>query len=92
MATGAREAVVPLMRLCSDDRIGKGRGSSEDHAQAAGIKLPYAERKKMAVDERRVRGLKESSRGFRIRMGLLSVEDNGKLFSDVRRLVKNYTN
>ena len=45
----------------------------------------------MAVDERRVKGLKESSRGFRIRMGLLSVEDNGKLFSDVRRLVKNYT-
>jgi len=45
----------------------------------------------MAVDERRVRDLKESSRGFRIRMGLLSVEDNGKLFSDVRRLVKNYT-
>jgi hypothetical protein len=45
----------------------------------------------MAVDERRVRSLKESSRGVRIRMGLLSVEDNGKLFSDVRRLVKNYT-
>lgn len=44
----------------------------------------------MAVDERRVRGLTESSRGFRIRMGPLSVEDNEKLFSDVRRLVKIY--
>ena len=45
----------------------------------------------MAVDETRVRDLIESSRGFRLCMGPLSVEDNGKLFSDVRRLVKNYT-
>ena len=44
----------------------------------------------MAVDERKVRSLIESSRGFRLCMGPLSVEDNGKLFSDVRRLVKNY--
>ena len=43
----------------------------------------------MVLDKRRARGLIESSRGFRTCMSLLA-EDNGQLFSDVRRLVKNY--
>src|SRR6185437_14445310 len=71
MVTGARKAVVPLVRLCSNDILGRGGRSLEDQAQAAWIRIPYEDRRKMTLHERRSRGLIESSRGFRICMGPL---------------------